>query len=102
MTTVKFVYWQADGTWIGYLQAYPDYWTSRTRVRPVFLADLKDRRIETRASLNRGPLGQHIIRMLSNPQANHGNGSEFFPRCDGTVRVAGTPSARLRGLEGSG
>ena len=37
MTTVKFVYWQADGTWIGYLQAYPDYWTQGET-----LADLKD------------------------------------------------------------
>ena len=37
MTVVKFVYWQADGTWIGYLQAYPDYWTQGET-----LADLKD------------------------------------------------------------
>ena len=27
MQTVKFVYWEEDGTWIGYLQDYPDYWT---------------------------------------------------------------------------
>jgi predicted RNase H-like HicB family nuclease len=25
--TVKFVYWQEDGIWLGYLQEYPDYWT---------------------------------------------------------------------------
>ena len=37
MTTVKFVYWQADGMWIGYLQDYPDYWTQGET-----LADLKD------------------------------------------------------------
>ena len=37
MTVVKFVYWHADGTWIGYLQAYPDYWTQGET-----LADLKD------------------------------------------------------------
>ena len=37
MTTVKFVYWQADGIWIGYLQVYPDYWTQGET-----LADLKD------------------------------------------------------------
>ena len=24
---MKFVYWQADGAWLGYLQDYPDYWT---------------------------------------------------------------------------
>jgi hypothetical protein len=27
MTTVKFVRWQEDGAWLGYLQEYPDYWT---------------------------------------------------------------------------
>jgi predicted RNase H-like HicB family nuclease len=27
MNTVKFVCWQEDGGWIGYLQDYPDYWT---------------------------------------------------------------------------
>lgn len=37
MTTVKFVYWQADGIWIGYLQDYPDYWTQGET-----LADLKE------------------------------------------------------------
>ncbi len=23
----KFVYWQDDGMWLGYLEEYPDYWT---------------------------------------------------------------------------
>jgi predicted RNase H-like HicB family nuclease len=27
MTTVKIVYWEDDGTWLGYLQDYPDYQT---------------------------------------------------------------------------
>jgi predicted RNase H-like HicB family nuclease len=27
MQTVKFVYWQEDDAWIGYLVDYPDYWT---------------------------------------------------------------------------
>ncbi len=27
MQTVKFVYWQEDEAWLGYLQDYPDYWT---------------------------------------------------------------------------
>ena len=27
MRTVKFVYWEEDRAWIGYLQDYPDYWT---------------------------------------------------------------------------
>jgi hypothetical protein len=27
MTTIKYVHWQEDGWWLGYLQDYPDYWT---------------------------------------------------------------------------
>ncbi len=37
MQTVKFVYWQEDDAWIGYLQDYPDY---RTQGRTF--DDLKD------------------------------------------------------------
>jgi hypothetical protein len=27
MQTVKYVYWEEDGAWLGYLQDFPDYWT---------------------------------------------------------------------------
>jgi predicted RNase H-like HicB family nuclease len=27
MADVKFVYWEDDGAWLGYLQEFPDYWT---------------------------------------------------------------------------
>ncbi len=27
MQTVKYVYWQEDDAWLGYLQDYPDYWS---------------------------------------------------------------------------
>ncbi len=27
MQTVKYVYWQEDEAWLGYLSDYPDYWT---------------------------------------------------------------------------
>jgi predicted RNase H-like HicB family nuclease len=27
MQVTKFAYWEEDGTWLGYLQDYPDYWT---------------------------------------------------------------------------
>ena len=27
MQTVKYLFWEEDGAWIGYLQDYPDYWT---------------------------------------------------------------------------
>ncbi len=25
--TVKYVYWQEEDAWLGYLEEYPDYWT---------------------------------------------------------------------------
>jgi len=27
MQTIKYVHWEEDGAWLGYLQDYPDYWT---------------------------------------------------------------------------
>jgi len=27
MQTVKYVHWQQDGSWLGYLEEFPDYWT---------------------------------------------------------------------------
>ncbi len=27
MKTIKYIYWQDDDWWIGYLEEYPDYWT---------------------------------------------------------------------------
>jgi len=27
MKTAKFVYWDEEGTWLGYFQEFPDYWT---------------------------------------------------------------------------
>jgi hypothetical protein len=27
MQTVKYVHWQEDGFWLGYLEEFPDYWT---------------------------------------------------------------------------
>jgi len=27
MQTVKYVYWQEEDAWLGYLEEYPDYWT---------------------------------------------------------------------------
>lgn len=37
MQTVKYVSWQEDDAWLGYLQDYPDYWTQGTS-----LEDLKE------------------------------------------------------------
>ena len=27
MDSTKYIYWQDEGLWLGYLQDYPDYWT---------------------------------------------------------------------------
>lgn len=27
MTTARYIYWQDDGMWLGYLEEYPDYMT---------------------------------------------------------------------------
>jgi len=37
MQTVKFVSWEENGTWLGFLQDFPDYWTQGET-----LDDLKD------------------------------------------------------------
>ena len=30
MHTLKFICWEHEGVWLGYLQDYPDYWTQGT------------------------------------------------------------------------
>jgi len=27
MKAIKYIYWQDEDTWLGYLEEYPDYWT---------------------------------------------------------------------------
>ncbi|MBC7248771.1 MAG: type II toxin-antitoxin system HicB family antitoxin [Anaerolineae bacterium] len=27
MKAIKYIYWQDDDMWLGYLEEYPDYWT---------------------------------------------------------------------------
>ncbi len=35
METTKFVYWQDEGTWLGYLEEYPDYMTQGESVEEL-------------------------------------------------------------------
>ena len=49
MKTAKFVYWQEDGVWIGYLPDYPDYWTQGET-----FADLKEHRRDLHRDLSVG------------------------------------------------
>ena len=41
MQTIKYVYWQEDDVWLGYLQDYPDYWT-QGESRDDLIEHLKD------------------------------------------------------------
>jgi hypothetical protein len=31
MTPIKYIYWQDEEMWLGYLEEYPDYWTQAKR-----------------------------------------------------------------------
>ena len=37
MSAAKFVYWQEEQAWLGYLREFPDYWTQGKTLK-----DLKD------------------------------------------------------------
>ena len=41
MTTKKYVYWQEEEVWLGYLEEYPDYWT-QGQSREELQENLKD------------------------------------------------------------
>jgi hypothetical protein len=47
MRTVKYVFWEEDGGWLGYLQDLPDYWTQGET-----LDDLKDHLRDLYTDLN--------------------------------------------------
>ncbi len=51
MQSVKFVYWEEDGVWIGYLQDYPDY-----RTQGESFDDLKEHLVD----LYRDVSGGHV------------------------------------------
>lgn len=53
----KFVHWQEDDMWIGYLQDFPDYWTQGKS-----LVDLKDHLKDLYRDLTSGEL--HGIRKV--------------------------------------
>ncbi len=51
MQTVKYVSWEEDGAWLGYLQDYPDYWTQGET-----LEDLKEHLRDLYADLTSGQI----------------------------------------------
>lgn len=53
MPTVKYVHWEEDGAWLGYLQDYPDYWTQGET-----LEDLQEHLRDLYSDLSGGQLPQ--------------------------------------------
>jgi len=51
MPSVKFIYWEDDAAWIGYLQDYPDYWTQGDS-----LDDLEEHLVDLFRDLTSGQL----------------------------------------------
>lgn len=51
MDTVKFTYWEDQGKWIGYLEAFPDYQTQGES-----LEDLKDHLRDLHKDLHSGEI----------------------------------------------
>ncbi|MEX2138739.1 MAG: hypothetical protein WD894_05720 [Pirellulales bacterium] len=51
MQRVKYVYWEQDAGWLGYLQDYPDYWTQGET-----LDDLKEHLADLYRDLSSGEL----------------------------------------------
>ena len=47
----KYVYWQDDDVWIGYLEEYPDYWTQGETE-----AELKDNLLDIYQELTGGTI----------------------------------------------
>ena len=41
MQTIKYIYWQEEDAWLGYLDEYPDYWTQGNSLDDL-LEHLKD------------------------------------------------------------
>ena len=51
MATIKYVYWEEDGAWLGYLQDFPDY-----RTQGETLEDLQEHLRDLYADLIGGQL----------------------------------------------
>jgi predicted RNase H-like HicB family nuclease len=65
MTTVKIVYWQDGGMWLGYLADYPDYWTQGET-----LEDLKEHLIDLYRDLSGGHIpGARKVEELAIPRS---------------------------------
>ena len=51
METKKFVYYQQEGMWIGWMEEYPDYWTQGETIE-----ELKENLVDIYHELNSGSM----------------------------------------------
>jgi len=53
MQTIKYVHWQQDGSWLGYLEELPDYWTQGDTLTDL-VEHLKDLYLDLSGGTSRG------------------------------------------------
>lgn len=78
--TVRYIHWQADGMWLGYLEEFPDYWTQGTssedlqdHLRDLY-CDLTSGAIpQIRRAAEKDPLAKHILKMLAGTEGPSGS-----------------------------
>ena len=58
-TIARYVYWQEDESWLGYLEEYPDYWTQGTTFE-----DLQDHLKDIYQDLTSGAI-PHVRRLAN-------------------------------------
>jgi hypothetical protein len=51
MQSIRFIYWQEDDVWLGYLDEYPDYWTQGSS-----LDDLKEHLKDVYSDIHSGQI----------------------------------------------
>ena len=70
MEKTKFIYWQDDDMWIGYLEEHPDYMTQGKTIE-----ELKENLIDIYKELNSGNIPWLVINALSRKSKGHRPGS---------------------------
>ncbi len=84
MQTVKYVYWEEAGGWLGYLQDFPDYWTQGES-----LEDLQEHLRDLYADLSGGRVPG--IRRVDDLIVSNDRHRAASPASSGNQRRPGTP-----------
>ena len=76
MQTVRYVYWQDEGGWLGYLEEYPDYWTQGDS-----LDELGEQLKDLYSDLTSGQI----------PGVRTGRGADHFMKRVGLIKMTSSP-----------